>query len=200
MSEQVSKSDLRRVVRGRLLCSSVEERRLWSDSICANLEAFILEHIDCQGVVGVFSPMAVEPDISAWSLELMGKRSVCFPRMAEDSGSGVMRFFKVGGMGDLLLEPRFGGRWMEPSLTCEEVSPEQLSVILVPFVALDSSGSRLGHGGGFYDRYLVQLRPEVMRVAVGFEIQLVPEVPAEWHDVKMDALVTEAGVRRFARV
>jgi 5-formyltetrahydrofolate cyclo-ligase len=89
---------------------------------------------------------------------------------------------------------------MEPSPTCEEVGPEQLSVILVPFVALDSSGSRLGHGGGFYDRYLVHLRPEVMRVAVGFKIQLVPEVPSEPHDVKMDALVTEAGVRRFARV
>ena len=200
MSERVSKSDLRREVRGRLLSSSVEERRLWSASICASLEVFILEQMDFQGFVGVFSPMAVEPDITAWSLELMGKHSVCFPRMAEDSGSGVMRFFKVGGMGDLLPEPRFGGRWMEPSLMCEEVSPDQLSVILVPFVALDSSGSRLGHGGGFYDRYLVHLRPEVMRVAVGFEIQRVPEVPSEPHDVKMDALVTEAGVRRFARV
>lgn len=199
MSERVSKSDLRREVRGRLLRLSEEERRLWSDSICANLGVLMGEQIKSEGAVGVFSPMAVEPDISRWTLELMGKRSVCFPRMAEDLGSGAMQFFKVSKLGDLLPEPRFGGRWMEPTPTCDLVQPDEMAVILVPFVALDSSGARLGHGGGFYDRYLAQLRSEAMRVAVGFEIQQVTEVPSERHDVKVDALVTEAGVRWFPR-
>lgn len=147
----------------------------------------------------MFSPTAIEPDITRWTHELMGSRSVCFPLMDPILGPGGMRFFKVRSMSELAPEPRFGGRWMEPSPKGQEVHPEEISLILVPVVAIDCQGLRLGHGGGFYDRYLARLRRGARRVAVAFEIQRVVEVPAESHDARMDALVTETGEHRFNR-
>jgi 5,10-methenyltetrahydrofolate synthetase len=199
MSELVSKRDLRRTVRSLLERSSAEERALWSRSICNHLDSLISDLVGLEGFVGVFSPMAIEPDIALWSLKLTASRPVCFPRMEDAPVFGEMRFFKVGGAADLIPEPRFGGRWLEPRPTCDEVTPGELAVVLVPFVALDSLGSRLGHGGGFYDRYLVRLRPDVVRVAVGFDLQRVPSLPSEDHDVTMDLLVTENGIQQFGR-
>ena len=69
-----------------------------------------------------------------------------------------------------------------------------LDVILVPALAYAlTDGARLGRGGGFYDRLLC--RPEVRArlIGIAFQIQLVPEVPAETHDIRVPDLVTELG-------
>mgnify|MGYP000555655115 CR=1 FL=1 len=67
------------------------------------------------------------------------------------------------------------------------------TVVLVPGVAFDHRGVRLGRGGGHYDRALAQLRHGV-RVGLAFEIQLAPELPRDPWDVLMDCIVTEARV------
>jgi 5-formyltetrahydrofolate cyclo-ligase len=80
----------------------------------------------------------------------------------------------------------------EPRLTCPPVSRAAVDFVLVPGVAFDVTGRRLGYGGGFYDRLLPLLSPRALRVAGAFEVQLVPCVPAAPHDLAVDAIVTES--------
>lgn len=77
--------------------------------------------------------------------------------------------------------------------TGEEIVPE---VVIVPLVAFDRFGVRLGYGGGFYDRTLAALRTGGELHAVGFAYsgQEVPRLPAEATDVRLDAVVTERGL------
>ena len=79
------------------------------------------------------------------------------------------------------------GAWIEPE------------IVIVPLVAFDRRGFRLGYGGGFYDRTLEQLRARRPTLAVGFAFaaQELPEVPVEATDQPLDAVITEAGVLTF---
>jgi phosphomannomutase len=74
------------------------------------------------------------------------------------------------------------------------VDPTAVDVALVPGLAFDRNGMRLGRGGGHYDRLLPALRPDALVVGVSAEALLVDQLPAEAHDVRMTHLVTEAGV------
>ena len=74
----------------------------------------------------------------------------------------------------------------------------EVDVALVPCVAFDAEGYRIGHGGGFYDRFLAAY-PAVEAVGLAFECQRVPScLPQPW-DVPLDVLVTEAGLWTFRR-
>ena len=76
----------------------------------------------------------------------------------------------------------------------EAVSPQEIDVALVPGVAFDPFGRRLGRGGGFYDRFLPRLRREAASVGVCFGCQRVPEVPALAHDARVEWLASGSGV------
>lgn len=69
----------------------------------------------------------------------------------------------------------------------------EASLLFVPGCAFDEKGGRMGYGGGFYDRFMEKY-PEVKRVALAYEEQLVPEVPREAHDKSVDVIVTEARI------
>ncbi|WP_205617144.1 5-formyltetrahydrofolate cyclo-ligase [Pelomicrobium methylotrophicum] len=68
-------------------------------------------------------------------------------------------------------------------------------VAFVPPVAFDDRGYRLGYGGGYFDRTLAAAKPRPIAVAVAFEMQRLPDLLAQPHDIPMDFIVTEAGVR-----
>jgi 5-formyltetrahydrofolate cyclo-ligase len=71
-------------------------------------------------------------------------------------------------------------------------------VVIVPLLAFDARGFRLGYGGGFYDRTLASL-PGAVRIGFAFSAQEVAEVPIDAFDQRLDAMVTEQGVREFSR-
>ena len=73
----------------------------------------------------------------------------------------------------------------------EFLSPGLLDLIVVPGVAFGPDGSRLGMGAGFYDRFLSERAPQAHRVALCFDCQLVPEIPVEMHDQRVEAIITE---------
>ena len=82
----------------------------------------------------------------------------------------------------------------EPSPNCERVPAASVDWVLVPGIAFDPSGGRLGYGGGYYDRLLPVLPARAARVAGAFSAQIVDAVPSAPHDITMDTVVTEAGV------
>jgi 5-formyltetrahydrofolate cyclo-ligase len=71
------------------------------------------------------------------------------------------------------------------------VRPEELDLVMVPGVAFDRTGARMGHGKGYYDKLLQHARPDAPLVALAFECQLFPEIPVARHDVFMDLIITE---------
>ena len=77
------------------------------------------------------------------------------------------------------------------------IDPPDIDLILVPGLGFGPSGQRLGRGGGFYDRFLDIVTKETILCAISFETQHQDELPTETHDITMDLLVTETGVRRF---
>lgn len=80
----------------------------------------------------------------------------------------------------------------------EGVDATAIDLVLVPCVAVDERGNRIGMGKGFYDRALATL-PNAMRVGIAFHFQLVGEIPAEAHDVPLDWIVTDERTIAIAR-
>ena len=98
-----------------------------------------------------------------------------------------MRAAEVGSLAE--LEPGFKGI-LEPR-TRMPVDPSTADVVIVPGVAFDARGNRLGYGGGFYDSFLSECG-DVPRIGVCFEVQVVDEVPVAEHDLPVDVIVTES--------
>ena len=73
-----------------------------------------------------------------------------------------------------------------------------IDVIIVPGLAFDRQGGRLGYGSGFYDRFIEHYEkrglPHPLKLGVCFETQLLDDVPMEQHDLRVDRIITEAGV------
>jgi len=85
----------------------------------------------------------------------------------------------------------------EPDVrTASYLSPEEIDVVLVPCVAYDGEGNRLGHGGGYYDRYLPRCT-QAMKILIAFVAQRLDRVPKTELDVPVDAIVTEEGIFRL---
>ena len=102
---------------------------------------------------------------------------------------GVMEARRIEGMGDL-VSGRYG--ILEPRLECPVVPPEELDLVIVPCCTGNARGERLGYGGGYYDRYLPQVKcPTLLLCRHQLERDDIPMQP---HDVRMDYLVTERGV------
>lgn len=94
-------------------------------------------------------------------------------------------------------EPLRQGLWgiREPHATAAEVDPD---VLLVPLLAFDGAGRRLGYGAGYYDRTIGRLRKlkTVIAIGVAYDEQEVAEVPVDEHDQLLDWVLTPGGVRR----
>ena len=107
-----------------------------------------------------------------------------------------LELFLLGDMTELavgmykILEPRPDLR----TLPERKVLAEDLDLIMVPGVAFDRTGARMGHGFGYYDRLLEHARPDAPLVALAFECQLFPEIPTAPHDIFMDKIITEQAV------
>jgi 5-formyltetrahydrofolate cyclo-ligase len=84
----------------------------------------------------------------------------------------------------------------EPRVSCPLVAHAEIDVVIVPGVAFDAAGRRLGYGGGYYDRLLPLLSPDVPRIAGAFELQVIAEVPAAPHDLRVDCIATETRLIR----
>ena len=109
---------------------------------------------------------------------------------------GELELFHLEDMNELetgmykILEPKKDLR----ESPAKKFDVKDLDLIMVPGVAFDKRGARMGHGFGYYDKLLERARPEAPLVALAFECQLFPEIPTQEHDVFMDKIITEKAV------
>lgn len=100
--------------------------------------------------------------------------------------------FRIWGADAPLYEAGFGT--LAPSDLAPRSEPD---LILMPLLGFDRTGTRLGYGGGYYDRTLASMRKKPMLVGLAFGAQGLDYIPREAHDIPLDAVVTEDGVEFF---
>jgi 5-formyltetrahydrofolate cyclo-ligase len=145
--------------------------------------------------VSAYFPVGDEADPLPLIEQLRAKgHAIALPRVAGVKHTPLA--FHVYPPDARLIRHRFGMH--EPVADWTIAIP---SVVIVPLLAFDARGHRLGYGAGYYDATLADLRRghDVMAVGYAYAGQEVPEVPADQHDQKLDWVVTEAGARRFDR-
>ena len=142
-------------------------------------------------VVAGYWPFATEIDPRPLMLALAGRgHALVLPVTGRRGEALVFRRFRFG---DRLDEGRFGTR--HPGEGAEVLTPEFL---LVPVVAFDATGVRIGHGAGYYDVTLAALRARGPAAALGcgYAAQRAERLPVAPHDQRLDAIATEHGVLR----
>jgi 5-formyltetrahydrofolate cyclo-ligase len=181
-----AKSDLRKVALARRDALPAAERMAAAETIAAR--AFPLA-VASGAVVSGFMPLNSE--ISP--LPLMRKLSDVGARLALPVvvGRGLPLLMRAYAFGDALVKGVWGIRVPPPD--APEVAPD---LLLVPLLAFDRNGNRLGYGAGYYDMTIAALRAQKPVVAVGiaFAAQEVAEVPTTTRDVRLDVVLTEREV------
>ncbi len=182
----MAKSALRRrLLRARQALTS-EDWRDKSDRICSHLQA--VEQFQSAQTILAYCSIRNEPDLSP--LFALTDRQWGLPRCV-----GKSLVWHRWSPGDPLEKGTYG--ILEPVADWPEVEPETVDLILVPAVACDPRGYRLGYGGGFYDRLLSlpawQFKPTIGLV---FDLAYLPELPIEACDRKLDRVCTETGLKQ----
>lgn len=183
-----AKRALRAQMRARLAQLEPVEREAASAAIRRRLES-PPESSPPEAVLG-FLALPSEPDLwltmQAWSAAGI---TVCLPRWRAATEDYEAARVEVG-------VPLRAGPYgvLEPPPEAPAVAMERLDLILVPGLAFDPSGRRLGRGKGFFDR-LLSFAGRARRWGVAFDFQVVAEVPAEPHDVNVQLLVTPGAWR-----
>jgi 5-formyltetrahydrofolate cyclo-ligase len=192
MTTDTSKPALRRAILGVVNSMSPSERALSSERARALLAAQSLWR-DARSVL-LYAPMAGELDV--WPLldpALAAGKTVGLPRF--DSKAGVYLACQVR---DPLQDIRTGHYGIrEPAAHCAEFLLNRLDLILVPGVAFDLQGRRLGRGKGYYDQLLAVLRGVTCGVA--FDQQIVDAIPVVAHDVQVNCILTPTRWRSCGR-
>ncbi len=122
----------------------------------------------------------------------VGKR-VCYPCVLEDR----LHFFQVVSDAELRVGC-FGV--CEPDRRAPEIDPSQIEFLLVPGVAFDRRGFRLGYGRGYFDRMLCNGCFGGISVGFGYDFQVLDRLPEEAHDQRVSLLVTDAGIFSPAQI
>jgi 5-formyltetrahydrofolate cyclo-ligase len=177
------KAALRTQVRAELAKMTVESRTTAS----AQARAVMERQSAWQNAASVlfFAPMPQELDVWPMLVDaLAAGKTVALPRFDPEAGSYVG--CQVKNLASDLVAGRFGIR--EPKNGCAIVPLNRLDFVLVPGVAFDLHGRRLGQGRGFYDQLLAAVRGRTCGVA--FDEQIVREVPVEPHDICLNCILT----------
>ncbi len=77
------------------------------------------------------------------------------------------------------------------------INPEILDIVITPGVVFDEEGYRIGYGGGFYDKLFEKIEDRVVKIAIGFELQVIDKVPRDSYDKAVDYLITEEKIYTF---
>ena len=176
----------------RRLALSASECTLLSESVCAHLQKNFPQLARMR--VAYCWPVKNEPDLRSLMMSWIESGEPGFaallPVVVEAHAALAFRAWMTG-------IPLVADRYGIP--TPAEGKFQIPEAILLPVNAFDAAGFRIGYGGGFFDRTLATLKPVPLSIGVGFELARVDSIRPEAHDVRLDAMVSEAGVFRHVQ-
>ncbi len=180
--QKQAKRALRARVRAARDALAPEERVHLSSAVEDRL--FEIPTVGRAGTVMVFSSFGSEVSTGG-IIERLAEdgRRVVLPRV-----TGIEMEAVAYRPGDPVRTASFGA--MEPAAG-SAVPPEEIDLVITPGLVFDRAGYRLGYGGGHFDRFLVRVRRDAVRVGVCFDLQVVHEIPRDPWDQPVDVIVTE---------
>ncbi len=175
------KTELRSHIRARLEKISVAVRAVESIDLCERLKT----QMPSAHTILFFAPLPDELDVwPVLELSLALGVNCALPFFdADKKNYGAKRIKNVAAD---IVTGKFGVR--EPAVSCAEISLNQFDLVLIPGMAFDLSGNRLGRGRGFYDRLLENASG--IKCGVCHDFQLLEKIPTEPHDAKVDFILT----------
>ena len=187
-TEDLSKSALREIIRTALEKISPAVRLVESLELCERLEP----QLQSAHTILFFAPLPDELDVWPLLEKFSAAKKICalpaFNPATQTYGARI-----VFNPATDIVTGKFGVR--EPTADCPEIPLAHFDLALVPGMAFDMAGNRLGRGRGFYDRILAAVSG--VKCGVAHNFQLMQKIPAEAHDAKVNFIFTPArGVRR----
>lgn len=174
------KKQLRRKIRAIRRALDKEEASRGSAIVCEKIMA--TPEFKTAKSVAAYLAFDNEVDLTLLIGESFGKHRLFCPRIIDKQ---LMEYREITSWDDL-EEGRFG--ILEPKPTLPLASPKDIDLILVPAIAFDRKGNRLGLGAGYYDRYLSQTA--AFKLGVGYDFQIVNSIPVEAHDHPLDGVIS----------
>lgn len=185
-AEELSKTEVRRFVKNKKRELSTEEIAQRSRRIVRKI--FRLD--EYQNACRIYAYVSYNQEVSTFEFMrqvLADGKTLLVPKVYED----VMRFHEISDLDE--LRPGAYGI-MEPDN--EKFDTVGQGFMLLPGLAFDRKGHRLGYGGGFYDKYLNE-NPCHHKTALAYDFQVFEEIPFEAYDIPVDCLVTEGNLYIF---
>ncbi len=184
---ELAKARLRLEIRDRLRAMSPDEHADASARIAGHLMA-LPAFTEARSIL-LYAPLPREPDLRA-VIEHARDRgvTVLLPRSRREPAA-----IEVVPLGSDPLDELPPDELGVPAPTGEAADPATIDLAIVPGVAFDAGGGRLGRGGGYYDRLLAMLPPSTKAIGVCFAAQVVAAVPRDSHDRRVDRVVIETG-------
>jgi 5-formyltetrahydrofolate cyclo-ligase len=189
MSERtkVLKQELRMEFQKKRLNLDPDLAMSWSEEAQAHLTGS--DSFARAGVLALYAAFNKEVSLDRVFEEARRRdKETLFPRMGAESGE--MSFYPVKDFSEM-RKNSFG--ILEPSEKAGEAALTDIDLILVPGVAYDRAGWRLGMGGGYYDRALGKMRKDTESIGVAYSIQLAESLPHDDYDRRVSLIVTEKG-------
>lgn len=197
----MDKAELRRAVIARRDALDLDLRAAKSAAICARLIE-LLGRLDAAApyTVAIYAAMGSEVDPAAFAAAAV-KRGwrVAYPCMlsaADAVACGQRMCMRAVAADDASAAPFIAHPTRAFAATDIDssrfpiVPPEALDMVVVPLVAFDRAGARLGYGGGCYDRYLSMLSPACQIIGIAFDEQRVDHVPTDAHDLPLPHIIS----------
>jgi 5-formyltetrahydrofolate cyclo-ligase len=185
-----AKIALRTRMRGVLTDLDQASAHLASLRACERLTA--LDPFRSAQIVMLYMPLPMEVDLTTIALRcFQSGKTICVPRVDWEKRDMVP--VEVTTFDDRMAPDAHGVRSPREG---RPISPLLIDLIVVPGLAFDAAGRRIGRGGGYYDRFLARLRPDTFKVGLAFDEQIVDEVPVDDWDVNVDSVVTDRRVTR----
>lgn len=157
---------------------SEDQRKRSSQSIVRACQSFIRE----QEVIGLFMPLSYEPDITSLYDDNHKYHRFALPKVTSKTAMDFVEWtettaFQTGAFD--ITEP----------INANRIDPKRLTLLFIPLVAFNHRCERLGHGNGYYDRYLKQT--DALKIGVAFSVQQDEELQSFAHDIALDIIITE---------
>lgn len=171
------------------------QRTMLSKQIISNLSEWI-EQKEKSGYGFTFDAVMVylsmKSEVETWKLVETGLnqgRKIIAPVVDTNSGNLIPK--RIQNLDNDLIRHKYG--MFEPKDSCPDFPPDKLQLILVPGLAFDRKGYRIGYGKGFYDRFLLSC-PNAVTVGIAYQLQLVDDTyPQPW-DIPVQHIFTEHGL------
>lgn len=189
--DMLSKENIRKFILCKRDIYDSETRLKWDNSIFTRLVNS--EFYKKASVIFIFVSFKSEVDTHKIIIRAISDgKIICVPKI--HSRSEGMMVFRINSLAE--LKPGYHGI-LEPLDKCPEVDSTKIDLIIMPGVAFDKYGGRVGYGAGFYDRFLSEINIDVDKIALSYHFQILDNVPMNKEDVPIDGIITEEEIIRF---